>query len=74
MRPDWVLVVLDIFPPNCLHNLLYTFGEDECGLRACEFPLADFATILENKIGKVRQFANTFVILFPSSLIKNSSR
>ena len=52
MTPDWVLVVLDIFAHNRLHNLLYSFREDECGLRACEFPLADFATILENKIEK----------------------
>lgn len=59
MRPDWVLVVPDVFAHNCPHNLLYTFGENECGLPACEFPLADFATILENKREKyVGQFTN----------------
>ena len=73
MRPDWVLVVLDVFAHNCPDNLLYTFGENECGLPACQFTLADFATILENKREKyVRKFTNTFLILFPSSIIKNS--
>ena len=74
MRPGWVLVVFDVFSHNCPHNLLYTFGENECGLPARELPLADFATILQNKREKyVGQFSNTFLILFLSSLINNSS-